>query len=331
MSLTSEPSLEVLPGPVCPDAADILPDPIFLATSKQPMSEHYEDVLGPLTPTSLEVLHIEEEGSRPAISLIPEHSSTTFSHPSGSWTEPTLGKAPVTNMITDGQGRKSASYRIPLSFSKVRCLPICSDTGSEGHGPKELGKKEQIHETEAATISVSDSSITSKAQVLMPKELKQENSFDQVKKVTLNKPSNSEVFQCIPKVHSERETVLPTTYKCELLNKLQWGSCPGTKAQLGHPICQDTEQVAEVRDPARASSCPNVAGKRHSQERTSRKNSLQDTPPWKEPVFKLAAAPEPVGNVWKAEMDLLPACRIPVERISTSGQAGTKVDCGGEE
>ncbi|CAI5797663.1 paxillin isoform X1 [Podarcis lilfordi] len=325
ISLISEPSLELLPGPVGSDAAHVLPSISFLTTSKQQAMGHSEGVPCPLAPLPLEVLHIEEESNSPVTAVIQEQSLIT---PSKLWTEPLHPEASATLTSSDGPSRESTSNVKLLSFSKAESLPIHSDVGTLNQRlaePKGPWRDEQRDETQAATILVSNSCISGKVKVPVPQELEPvfDPTADAHKGIGINKGdlddlNNSKASHFAPRLQSEGDGVVPTTHRPGPLSVDQWENCPGTRSHLGQNILHGTE----VQDPARASSCPDVAEKRQGPERMPRKNSLQNAPTgeWKEPLSCIAAAPGSTGNAWKEEMDLIPSCKIPVERISTSGQ-----------
>ncbi|XP_034954458.2 paxillin isoform X2 [Zootoca vivipara] len=325
ISLISEPSLELLPGPVVSDAAHVLPSISFLTTSKQQDMGHSGGVLHPLAPLPLEVLHIEEESNSPVTSVIQEHSLIT---PSRLWTEPLHPEASATLTSSDGPSRESTSNVKLLSFSKVESLPVHSDVGTlnqrfaEQKGP---WRNEQRDGTQAATMLVSSSCISGKVKVPVPQELEPvfDPTVDAHKGIGINKGAlddlnNSKASHFAPRLQSEGDCIVPTMHRPGPLSVDQWENCPGTRSHLGQNILHGTE----VQDPARASSCPDVAEKRQGPERAPRKSSLQNalTGEWKEALSGVAAAPGSTGNAWKEEMDLIPSCKIPVERISTSGQ-----------
>ncbi|XP_053225670.1 paxillin isoform X3 [Podarcis raffonei] len=330
ISLISEPSLELLPGPVGSDAAHVLPSISFLTTSKQQAMGHSEGVLFPLAPLPLEVLHIEEESNSPVTAVIQEQSLIT---PSRLWTEPLHPETSATLTSSDGPSRESTSNVKLLSFSKAESLPIHSDVGTLNQRlaePKGPWRDEPRDETQAATMLVSNSCISGKVKLPVPQELEPvfDPTADAHKGIGINKGAlddlnNSKAPHFAPRLQSEGDGVMPTMHRPGPLSVDQWENCPGTRSHLGQNILHG----AEVQDPARASSCPDVAEKRQGPERAPRKNSLQNAPmgEWKEPLSCVAAAPGSTGNTWKEEMDLIPSCKIPVERISTSGQAGIKV------
>lgn len=103
-----------------------------------------------------------------------------------------------------------------------------------------------------------------------------------------------------------------------------WGSFPAAKGQPGHSTQHGTAQGPAVQ----TDSCPEVTEKRLAQEALPGRNGLQDTPAeqWREPHSPLATVREAPGNAWAEELDAIPASRIPVDRISTSGQAGVPVN-----
>ncbi|XP_063000299.1 paxillin isoform X2 [Elgaria multicarinata webbii] len=314
VSLTSEPSLELLPGPVGPDPASGLPTMAVLTTSKQQTPGLYGNVPGSLTPLPLEVLHIEEESGSP----VPEHSLTASGAPSSG---------------------------AVISFSKMDALSICSDLGTQKQSvaePNKLWREEQRYEAKVAPVSLSSSCISSRVKVPTPMKLEQAATSDPIAaaheenkagKVSFNEASHPEVSLLARRTPPRRDRVAPTTYKPDLLSVDQWERFPGPKGQQGRILQQDAKQAAHIRDPSRASSCPDVAEQRHGREKTSRKNSLQHVPTaqWKEPFCSLPAVPVSTGNAWGEELDLIPACRMPVERISTSGQAGITTNVEGNE
>ncbi|XP_061458414.1 paxillin isoform X1 [Rhineura floridana] len=328
VSLISEPSLELLPGPVGSDPAHVFPSvPSVLSTSKQQALGHSGDGMGPLAPLPLEVLHIEEEGSSSVTVAIPERSPTTLS---GLWTEVPRPKTSAALMSPPGPSGASASNGRLLSFSKAESLSIRCDVGPPNQRlaeSKGTWQDEQRDEAKIAMVSVSSSCVSSRVNVPTPKELEQGPVLDpladahkgtEVSEGALDELSSSDVSQFAPRTSSEGGRAAPSIYQPGLLSVDQWEKCPGSKDPSG----QTLQQGAKVRDPTRASSCPDVAEKRPGPEKAWRKNSLQNalTGQWKEPLSGLAAAPGLTGNAWKEELDLIPACRAPVERISTSGQ-----------
>ncbi|XP_032992321.1 paxillin isoform X3 [Lacerta agilis] len=325
ISLISEPSLELLPGPVGSDAGHALPSISFLTTSKQQAMGHSGGVLCPLAPLPLEVLHIEEESNSPVTTVIQEQSLIT---PSRLWTEPLHPEASATLTSSDGPSRESTSNVKLLSFSKAESLPVHSDVGTLNQRlaePKGPWRDEQRDETQAATMLVSNSCISGKVKVPVPQELELvfDPTVDAHKGIAINKGAldnlnNSKASHFASRLQSEGDGVVSTMHRPGPLSVDQWENCPGNISHL----CQNILHGTEVQDPARASSCPDVAGKRQVPERAPRKNSLQNAPTgeWKEPLSCAAAAPGSTGNAWKEEMDLIPSCKIPVERISTSGQ-----------
>nr|XP_060641390.1 paxillin isoform X2 [Anolis sagrei ordinatus] len=168
--------------------------------------------------------------------------------------------------------------------------------------------------------------MNTKVKVSLPKDVEAASAiFDpsaaaahkanEASKVAFNELSNLDAPQFAPRTPLEGEAVAPATQTLDLSSLDQWESFPGPKGQLGHT----QQQGVEIRDPARASSCPDVTEKKYGPEGVFRKNSLQNSPTcqWKEP---LSSSPESTGNAWREDLDLIPACRSPVERISTSGQ-----------
>ncbi|XP_060641389.2 paxillin isoform X2 [Anolis sagrei] len=167
--------------------------------------------------------------------------------------------------------------------------------------------------------------MNTKVKVSLPKDVEAASAiFDpsaathkanEASKVAFNELSNLDAPQFAPRTPLEGEAVAPATQTLDLSSLDQWESFPGPKGQLGHTL----QQGVEIRDPARASSYPDVTEKKYGPEGVFRKNSLQNSPTcqWKEP---LSSSPESTGNAWREDLDLIPACRSPVERISTSGQ-----------
>ncbi|XP_077163343.1 paxillin isoform X1 [Paroedura picta] len=323
VSLTSEHSLELLPGPVSPDLADgTAPLPV----SKQQTTGGYRDVPGPLAPVSLEVLHIEEEGSKPATEGYPP---TPLQQPSRSWAEISLAEASAGRSASGELSTKPTSNGAFLPVCKMQSA--CSNTRGQNWAlaePKESQSEERRYGTKVATVSVSSPYANSRG----PAKLEQGIAFDQaaaaptkneVDKIAVNELSHSETTWPAPRTPPERDRVAPAVYQPNLWRVDQWDSFPGARGQLNYTVQQVTKPAAGVREPARASSCPDVAKKRNGQERASRKNSLQNIPAdqQKEPLSTLLAAPYSTGKAGKEELGLLPATdRIPVERISTSGQ-----------
>ncbi|KAF7238430.1 Paxillin, partial [Varanus komodoensis] len=329
-SLTSEPSLELLPGPIGLDPASTLPSVALPTTSRQQTSGHYGGAADPLTSLPLEVLHIEEDSGSLNTAVIP----STSHHPSRPWAGQPRAEASAVHTSSGAPSNGAL-----LSFSETALSSICSDLGIQNQSLSEANepwKEEQQYEAKTAPVSVSSSCTSSRAKVPLLKELEQGGAFDPtvvahrenaIGKVALNEGSNSEVSAFAPRTPPKRDLVAPVMFKPDLLRVDQWERYPGTKSQQGQTTKQDTGQAVEVRDSTRASSCPDVAEKTHSREKTPRKNSLQNTPTgqWKESFSSLAAVPLFTGNAWKEEMDLIPTSRIPVERISTSGQAGITI------
>ncbi|KAH0625457.1 hypothetical protein JD844_014986 [Phrynosoma platyrhinos] len=330
ISLSSEPSLELLSGLVSPDPGSVLPTMALLTTSNQQTIGDSGDVLGPLTPLPLEVLHIEEEGNSPVSAVIPEHSLSTLYHPPQSWTEPPLREASASLPSSDRSNREPTSNGAFLSFSKTELL---SDAGAQNQRAAESKapwRKKERYEAKVAAFSLTSSCINGKLKGSTPKEAETAAASDtsaadhkanEASKAALNELSNSDVSHFVTRRPLESDSVAPAAHKLDLLSLDQWESFPGTKGQQGHTL----QQGVEVKDPTRASSYPDVAEKKC--DVVFRKNSLQNTPvgQWKEPLFSST------GNALKKDLDLTPTCRTPVERISTSGQAGIEVNVKGSE
>lgn len=121
--------------------------------------------------------------------------------------------------------------------------------------------------------------------------------------------SHSETSLLAPRTSVKKDQVGPP----DLFNVERWESFPGTKSQPGWATPQQaSNQRAEIRDPVRANSCPDVA------ERGSRKNSLPNG---------VAATPKAAGHVWEEELDRIAGPAVPVaERMSTSSQAGLRMN-----
>ncbi|XP_042297411.1 paxillin isoform X2 [Sceloporus undulatus] len=325
ISLTSEPSVELLPGLASPDPGSVPPTMTLVTTSKQQAIGDYGDVLGPLIPLPLEILHIEEEGNSPVSAVIPEHSFSTLHHSSQSWTEPPLIEASVSLPSSDRPSRESTSNGAFLSFSTAELLSIQSDAGAQNQRSAESKapwRQRGRYEAKAASFSLMSSCINGKVKGTTPKEAEAaagtsaaDHKANEANKVALNELSNSDVSQFVTRRSLESDRVAPAAHKLDLASLDQWESFSGPKGQQGHTL----QQVVEVKDPARASSCPDVAEKKRDVEGIFRKNSLQNTPvgQWKEP---LSSSIDSTGNTLKEDLDLAPACRTPVERISTSGQ-----------
>lgn len=295
-------------------------------------------VPGPLVPMSLEVLHIEEEGSSPAIAGVLGHPPASLQHPSRPWAEVPLVEDSAASSGSDKLSTKPTSNGAFLSVSKMPSM--CSNARGQNWTLAELKEpqnEEQRYGTKVATVSVSSSCMTSR----VPAKLEQEVTFDhtaaahkknEVGKMAVNELSPSEMPLLTPRTPSDREHVAPAVYQPDLWSVDLWDNFPGARGQLNHPVQQVTKQAAEIQEPARANSCPDVAEKRHGQERAYRKNSLQNMPvdQQKESLSTLIVAPESTGKAGKEELDLLPSTyRIPVERISTSGQACITVNVKG--
>nr|XP_008116871.1 PREDICTED: paxillin isoform X1 [Anolis carolinensis] len=321
ISLTSEPSLELLPGLVSPDPGSVLPPMALLTTSKQQTIGDYGDVRGPLTALPLEVLHIEEEGNSPVSAVIPEHSLATLHHPSQSWSEPQFIETSASLLSREANGAF-------LSFSEVELLSLQSDAGAQNQrlaDSKAPWREKERYEAKFAGVSVRSPCMNTKVKVSLPKEVEAASTAfepsaaahkaNEASKVAFNELSNSAVPQFASRTPLERDAVAPATHTLDLSSLDQWENFPGPKGQLDHTL----QQGVEVRDPARASSYPDVTEKKYGPEGVFRKNSLQNSPTcqWKEP---LSSSPESTGNAWREDLDLIPACRSPVERISTSGQ-----------
>ncbi|KAJ6659052.1 hypothetical protein lerEdw1_019354 [Lerista edwardsae] len=322
ISLTSEPSLELLPGPLGLDPADTLPNTPLLTPPKQRLPGHCGETPRPPTSLSVEVLHIEEEGSSPAGTVVPEHPPSASQHPSRFWAEPPLADAPATGSA-DGPSTKSSSSGALLAFSRVESLSAHSDIGAQSQGlaeSRESGREMPDYGTKITTGSASGSSTSSRVKGPVSQGVAFGRTVTEVSKAALNEQNHPEVSQPIP--------FAPAMDKPDLPSLPLWESFPGAQGQLSRSPQQDPLQGPEVQHPAGTDGCPEVTEKRLVQEAVPRRNGLRDPPAEqrREPLPHLAAAPESVGNAWKEELDLFPASRIPVERISTSGQAGILVN-----
>uniref|UniRef100_A0ABM5F2P8 Paxillin isoform X2 n=1 Tax=Pogona vitticeps TaxID=103695 RepID=A0ABM5F2P8_9SAUR len=319
ISLVSESSLELHPGS---DPTHVVPPPSGPTTSKQQSLDGYGDSLNPPMPLPLEVLHIEEEGSTPATSF-----TKTAKVPPRPWTEPPFGEAPLPFSGSEGPSREPICNGACLSFSNQESLPHSSDGGARNQRfaePKQPWRDEQRSENRFA--GVSGSVINNRVKTPPSRELEKGPVLDlpgaafkeNNNKVASNKSFNSDGFQLTLRTLPAKDHVVSATRKPDLSSLEQWDGFPSAKDQLGRTL----QPSARIQDAGRASSCPDVAEKRHDPEGALRKNSLQDTlaGQWKEPLSERGAASGPTGNAWKEELDPFPAGRIPVERISTSRQ-----------
>ncbi|XP_025026288.1 uncharacterized protein LOC112541373 [Python bivittatus] len=283
---------------------------------------------GSRAPLQLEVLHIDEKSSALVVASIPECSPTTLHHhSSGPWTKPPLAKASGTLTTSDGLS-KTTPGRSLLFFSEVEPLSVCANGAGipnqrpvEPEEPRRGKQKSEVKDTVAL--------VSSRVEIPALQELEQGAAFqlkapvfkdNGLRTIGYTRQSNSETSLFTPRTSPKKDHVVSAVCRPDLFNVERWESFPGTKGQLGWAVQQGSNQRTEIRDPVRANSCPDVA------ERGSRKNSLLNgvTGRWNEPASSLAAAPKPAKNVWEEELDIDP--KIPVERISTSSQAGIRMN-----
>ncbi|ETE58941.1 Paxillin, partial [Ophiophagus hannah] len=302
ISVVSEPSLPLSSGSPHSVPTHTVPP----RASKPPRAKHDGSDPGSEAPLELEVLHIDEKSGGLAVATIPEPPSNALHrHLAGPRTKPPLGKASALRPSSDGPSK--ALPEKPC-VSEPELLGICGDGAGtpqplEPEGPW----KETLNRGDFPSVLSRLSKRPAPPEERAPSRPKAPFfKEDGMRTMGYARQSNSETSLLAPRMSLKKDHVGVH----DLFNVERWESFPGTtKSQPGWAAPQASNPGTEIRDPVRASSCPDVA------ERGSGKNSL---------LGGVAAVPKAAGRSQEEELDRITSPTISVERMSTSSQAGIK-------